>query len=245
MNCGDINELGPLWHSGELDASRQCAFDAHVAVCPDCATEIRDQWTNDARLRDAIAEEPADTRAVGRRVMRRIARERLRRWLMPAMAAAAAVVATVFLLTSQRQAPASPVFATIFADAARDHTVEIVKGAPRRWRTDAADIAALEVTQGISDSDVKALEATGYKLERAKVCRLSGTPYMHLVYTKGGREFSVFMRVRGAQPVPEAASSSGNLQLATFTRGRVQAIVVTDAPRGDCARFAHDAEAAL
>jgi anti-sigma factor RsiW len=246
MNCGDIKELSPLWHSGELEPSRHRAFDAHLAECPDCATEIRDQWTRDERLRESMAAEAAqnslEARDLERRVMDRIARERLRRWVVSGVAAAAAVAAAVFLLTAPLRAPANP---AVFADAARDHTVEVIQQTPRHWRTDPAEIAALEVAQGISDSDVKALETTGYRLERAKICRLSGTPYMHLVYAKGGREFSVYMRVRGDQPVPEAASSTGNLQLSSFARGRVQAVIVTDAPRGECERFTRDAEAAL
>ena len=246
MNCGDIEELSPLWHSGELEPSRRRAFDAHLAACPDCAAEIGGQWSNDALLRTVIAAEPAHTAELESRVLRRIAKERRRGWLLPAMAAAAAVLAVVGFLTLHRQEPVIPaIFAPVLADAARDHTVEVIAKSPRRWRTDAAEIAALEVAQGISGSDVKALDATGYKLERAKICRLGGTPYMHLVYAKAGREFSVYMRVRGDPPMPEAASTSGTLQVASFARGRVQAIVVTDAPRGDCARFAHDAEAAL
>jgi len=248
MNCGDIGELSPLWHSGELEASRQREFDAHLAECPECAAEIREQWTADVRLRESVEAEPADTRDLERRVLRLIVRERLRRWL-PApgvavgVAAAAAVVVAAVFLAAPLRAPVNP---AIFADAARDHTAEVVQKAPRRWRTDPSDIAALETAQGISDSDVRALEATGYRLERAKVCRLKGTPYMHLVYAKGGREFSVYMKVRsGAQPLPEAASTSGNLQLASFAHGRVQAVIVTDAPRGECARFTRDAEAAL
>jgi len=182
-------------------------------------------------------------------VMRQIARERMRRWLVPvfsAAAVAAALVGAVLFWTSPRHAtPIPAVFAPTLADAARDHTVEIIKQAPRRWRVDPADIAALEAAQGISDSDVKALETTGYHLQRAKVCRLSGTPYMHLVYAKGNREFSVYMKVRGSQSIPETASTAGTLQLASFARGRVQAVIVTDAPRGECAKFTRDAEAAL
>ena len=53
------------------------------------------------------------------------------------------------------------------------------------------------------------------------------------------------MRVRGDQKVRETASNSGDLQLGAFTRGRVQAVIVTDAPRGECAQFMRDAEAAL
>lgn len=242
MNCEDIDELSPLWHTGELEASPQRAFDAHIAACSRCAAEIRRQWTGDARLREAMVSEPADTRNLENRLMRQIARERLRRWLVPAGVAAAAVLAVVLFLAVPRHSPVNP---TIFADAARDHTVEVIGQSPRRWRTDSADIAALETAQGISDSDVQALAATGYRLERAKVCRLGGTPFMHLVYAKGNREFSVYMKVRGDKPLPDAASTSGNLQLASFARGRVQAVIVTDAPRGECKQFTRDAEAAL
>lgn len=246
MNCGDINKLSALWHSGELEEARQKAFDAHLASCPACTAGIREQWNNDVRLRHAIAQEPADTRDIEQGVMRRIARQRVRRrvWLrvLPAMAAAAAIVAAVLFFTAPRGTPVNP---AILSDAARDHTVEVIKQAPRRWRTEAADIAVLEKSQGISDSDVKALETTGYRLQRAKICRLGGTPYMHLVYAGNGRQFSVYMRVRGDKNVRETASNSGDLQLAAFTRGRVQAVIVTNAPRGECAQFTRDAEAAL
>ena len=243
MNCADIHELSPLWHSGELDTASQKAFDAHVAGCSGCAADLREEWSNDARLREAIAAEPADTQAIERGVMRRIARERMLRWAIPAAAIAAVLVAGI--LVRSRAAADSAVVAPVFADAARDHTNEVVNQARRRWRTDPTEVAALETSQGISGVDVKALEATGYKLQRAKVCRLGGTPYMHLVYAKGGREFSVYMKVRGNQPLPETESASGNLQLASFSHGRVQAVIVTDAPKGECAKFAHDAEGAL
>jgi hypothetical protein len=175
--------------------------------------------------------------------MRAISRERLRRWLVPGAAAAAAIAAVALYLGAHHTVvPLNPV---ILADAARDHTVEVIKQMPRRWRTDPADIALLETAQGIPAAEVKALETTGYKLERAKICRLGGTPYMHLVYGRNGREFSVYMRVRGDKAVPEAASTSGNLQLTSFARGRVQAVVVTDAPQGECAKFTRDAEDAL
>lgn len=246
MNCEDINRLSALWHSGELDAAGQKDFDAHLAGCGACAAGIREQWNNDARLREALAGEPADTREVEQRVMRQIHRERVNRlvWrrIVPGVAVAAALVAAVLVLNTQRGTPVNP---AVLADAARDHTAEVIKQAPRRWRTDTADIAVIEKAQGISDSDVKALETTGYKLQRAKICRLGGTPYVHLVYAKGAREYSVYMRVRGDRKLRETASNSGDLQLGAFTGGRVQAVIVTDAPRGECAQFMRDAEAAL
>jgi anti-sigma factor RsiW len=246
MNCGEIHELLPLWTTGELEASRRLAVGAHLHDCPDCAAELRQREAEDALLREAMAVESArdlmTARDLERRVMRRIADERSRRWLWPSVAAAAATLAAVLLLTQHHPVQANP---AVFSDAARDHTVEIVQKAARHWRTAPAELAALEDSQGISDADVKAVEATGYRLERAKICRLAGLPYMHLVYAKDGREFSVYMRATGGKPVPEADSTSGNLQLASFARGRVQAVIVTDAPRGDCLQFTRDAEAAL
>ena len=60
MNCADIHELSPLHHSGELDAGQLKAFDAHVAGCSKCDADLRDQWSNDARLRDAIVQSLGD-----------------------------------------------------------------------------------------------------------------------------------------------------------------------------------------
>jgi anti-sigma factor RsiW len=245
MNCGDIEEFAPLWHSGELDSERRGEFDAHVSGCAACAAELREQAMADERLREIVAAEPADTRAIEEQVRRRIAGgiagRKARRWAIPALAAAAALVA-VLLWRAPKAAPINPV---LVADAVRDHTAELINHAPRRWRADASEIGTIEKSQGIPDADVKALEATGYTLQRARICRLGGAPWIHLVYARDGREFSVYMRVKEDQSVPKSAESAGSLQLASFTHGHVQAVIVTDAPKGECAKFAKDAEHAL
>jgi len=247
MDCRDIHERSTLWHSGELEADQRKEFDAHVAGCRECAAELRAQWANDARLREAMAPElealSPSAHSVQNRVRRLIARERRVRLLVPALAAAAVLVVGIFVWNSHRQVTTQT--APIFAAAARDHTAEVINQAPRRWRVNAADIAAVESSQGIPDSAVRSLEATGYHLDRAKICRLGATPYVHLVYSKDGHEFSVYMKARGNQPLPDADSSSGKLELASFARGNVQAVIVTDAPHGECAKFAHQAEGAL
>jgi len=246
MNCGDIEELAPLWHARELDSERRGEFDVHVADCAACAAELREQETIDEQLRSIVAAEPADTRAIEEQVRRRITRGKIQRWAIPGLAAAAALIAVVLWRAPQpTPKPAPPINPAIVADAVRDHTAELVHRVPRRWRADASEITTIEKSQGIQDEDVKALEATGYKLQRAKICRLGGAPWIHLVYARDGREFSVYMRVKENQSVPESEASSGNLQLASFTHGRVQAVIVTDAPKGECAKFAKEAEHAL
>jgi len=248
MNCGDIEELSPLWHSGELEPARQTAFDRHVATCPDCAEVLRSQIAVDSRLRDAVlAIDPhlqPSARNIEARVTAQIAVERSRRWLFPSIAAAAAAIAAVLFLAIPR--PATKVDARVLADASRDYTADVLlQKVPRHWRTDPSEIAALEASQGVSQADVKAIEATGYRLDRAKICRVAGLPYLHLVYAKAGREFSVYMRKKSDQPLPDALSGAGTLRVASFSRGRVQAVVVTEASVADCDRFTHTAEAAL
>ncbi len=245
MNCGDIEELAPLWHSGELESERRAEFDAHVSGCAACAAELRDQEVADEQLRQIVAAEPADTRAIEEQVWRRIARAKTRRWVIPGLAAAAALTAMVLWRAPLFAPKPTPINPVIVADAVRDHTAELINHAPRRWRADASEIGTIEKSQGIQDEDVKALEATGYRLQRARICRLGGAPWIHLVYARDGREFSVYMRVKENQSVPDSAESAGSLQLASFTHGRVQAVIVTDAPKGECAKFAKEAEHAL
>ena len=251
MNCGDIHEISPLWHSGELAAGARAEFESHVSQCVDCAAELAAQQRTDVLLREAIEAHASDdavtSRELGRRVMGQIAQENRRRWLFPALATAAAVLlaaGTAFVVKS-RSVAAAPV---IFADAARDHTLEVVNKATRRWRVSVADIATIETSQGVSDHEVKAIEATGYKLQRAKICRLGGKAYIHLVYAKDGREVSVYLRSRGDQKADgndAASSTAGNLHLASFAQGQVQAVIVSDAPGADCEKFAKAAQAAL
>lgn len=38
------------------------------------------------------------------------------------------------------------------------------------------------------------LAPVGYRLEHGKLCRLDGRPFLHLVYTNGANEVSVFLR---------------------------------------------------
>jgi hypothetical protein len=83
--------------------------------------------------------------------------------------------------------------------AAQDHQREIVKGEPRRWLTGITDIDSLAQKQGVPPSAIAALATTGYRLERGRLCFLDKQIYLHLVYTAGGQEFSVYLRPRGAE----------------------------------------------
>ena len=141
------------------------------------------------------------------------------------------------------------------ADAARDHQLEVVQRQARPWIVDPAAIAALAVQQGIAGPVPLELDAS-YHLERAKVCRLDGRLYLHLVYSDGTREFSLFLRQRDGQHLTGAvrgfangrflrAASAGSEHLLSFETSRLTVMVATDQPTGAAERFAKAASAAL
>jgi anti-sigma factor RsiW len=257
MNCSDIHELAPLYVSGELDAAHAAGFDAHLKNCLSCLDEIEAQSRLDARLRQALLAEDVDVVRVNRRIRERMAAEtaqpsgvsvapRGRPWMKAAWGIAAAFVLTLagYLTLPGR-------FEKVYADAAQDHRLEVVDHGLRRWTTDPTELAALEQRLGIS-WDVPHQLAGGYHFEHGKICRLDGQLYLHLVYTDGTTEFSLFLRPRDGERLTGRisgasngrllrASSSGDEHLAAFATSHLIAVVAVDKPAGEsveCARMA-------
>jgi len=76
-----------------------------------------------------------------------------------------------------------------------------VNGEPRPWLSDLAAIDSLAEKQGVPASAISALGTTGYRLERGRLCFLKKQIFLHLVYTKNGDEFSVYLRRRSGEPI--------------------------------------------
>lgn len=234
MNCREIEEIAPLYLSGELEDDQRALFGAHLAQCRSCAAEMAGQVALDARVLDAVAEMP-DATAVQGSVRRRIARER--GWRI--VAAAAAVVFAAFLgYRALRPVPVS----RVYADAALDHRLEVMEHQPRRWRTDPMEIGKLAARYELTD--LAALAPEGYRLEHAKMCGLDGKPALHLVYTDGRREFSVFVRARAGGEKGLREVSVGSEHLAGFGTERLEA-VVAGGSGGECLEFARVVERGL
>jgi anti-sigma factor RsiW len=257
MNCSDIHELAPLYVCGELDAVHSAEFDVHLKQCSSCLDEVEAQSRLDARLRQALLAEDVDVGRVNRRIRERMAREtvhpgvvpvrpRGHRWLKAALGIAAALV---LALAGYLALPGR--FAKVYADAAQDHQLEVVEHGPRHWTTDPAELAALEQRLGISLNVPEELGG-GYHLEHGKICRLDGQLYLHLVYTDGTTEFSLFLRPRNGERLTGRisgasngrllrASDSGQEHLAAFLTSRLIAVIAVDKPAGEsveCARVA-------
>jgi anti-sigma factor RsiW len=234
MNCRDIEELAPLYLSGELEEDRKVLFNTHLAECRGCAQQMQQQSAMDERLRKALCAGLPYAGEIERSVWGRIARERSRRW-MPVTAAAVLLIAAVMgyrMLRPER----------LYADAAFDHRQEVMEHQPRRWHTDPAEIDKLAAHYELAD--VAALAPAGYRLERAKMCGIDGQPALHLVYTNGAQEVSVFVR-RGGGMEPVSAHSVGPEHLARFRTARHEAVIVTAGSSGECLQFARFAARVL
>jgi hypothetical protein len=173
---------------------------------------------SDRRLREAWFAETVETAELERAIRGRL---RPRVWLplSPMLVAAALVLIGLGLAWHFTRVPA------VLAAAERDHRIEVMEQSPRRWRTSDADVDALLARFG-------ARRAADYRLLRAKICGLDGKRVLHLVYTDGHAEYSLFLLPPHAV-LPVQAVTQGPEQIESFNGG----IAVVAASAEDCHRF--------
>jgi anti-sigma factor RsiW len=239
MNCEDLLTVAPLYLSGELDAAWLEEVRAHLEICPQCAAEMASQVSADARLRDEVLAETNDSTALNRRIHQSIM---IRRWL-PVAAGIAAMLVLGFLGSLYRT---SVGVSRTYSDAARDHHREVVEQQPRTWLSDRVALEALAAHQGLLPSAVVQLSQAGYSLQRGKLCRLDGRIYLHMVYSRDGQEFSIFLRQRG-DPFPKDVRNSdrGDEHVASFQTDLVAGMVVTSQSSEAARHLAHVAAGLL
>ncbi len=241
MNCAEVLEILPLYLSGELDADRVAVVRAHFGSCPACARELLQQTELDAHVRQGILAEELDTRSLDGRIRQQIAGGRPgRRWI--GIAAAVAVALFLTALVYRFAAGAG----SVYAAAARDHRSEVILHQHRTWLTDRSSLESLAAREGVARSAVFNVAPPGYHLDRAKFCRLAGNVFLHLVYSDGTREFSVFLRSRdAARPDGVQSVDLEPERLAVFRTEGLDGMVVTDGSIQDALKFARSAQAAL
>lgn len=192
----------------------------------------------DARLRSALTGPLPDTHHLENSVRRRIGVERSRR----AVAALAAVIVAViagYSTTVRRPPP------RLFTDAFRDHHSEVTEHKPRHWRSSDAEIAALTTRFGLPSAALDAFSPVGYRLEHAKTCGLDGHPVLHLVFSNGTAEFSLYIQPRSASPLPARTQTLGTEQLAAIQTARFDSIIVTGGSSEDCLKLAKRFQATI
>jgi hypothetical protein len=90
------------------------------------------------------------------------------------------------------------------------------------------------------------LAPAGYRLEFGKLCRLDGRIFLHLVYTRDGREFSAYLRRPDAEPLAGIhEAGAGHEYIAYFETRQLSALFVTDQSREAALSLARSAAKAL
>jgi hypothetical protein len=195
MTCTYYEQVTEAYLSGEIEGPD---WRIHLGACPECAAKLRTESDFDHLVRHAVTSERLQTRQLEAHVrsairqsaipFRRPILARMRYGIAAAVAAMVLVVATVGYARGRIERTA------ICIDAADDHQEEVVAKAPRKWRSDAKDVEALSLKM-VGDAAVPdRIVPTGYHLVGARVCLLHGKRYMHLDYSNGSNEISLFVR---------------------------------------------------
>jgi anti-sigma factor RsiW len=220
MNCNDVITQSALYLSGEIDSPE---FRAHLESCPACCREIRKQAAFDALLREGILAEEIHTDTLQRRIYQATRQATRRsRWIYAASGIAAALLIAIagYITWSNMR------IARIYSDAALDHRREVIEHQPRTW---SSDIDELVQRRGLPPS-ISQIAQAGYHFDRGKYCRLNGRGFLHLVYSKDGGEYSVFLRGAAEEPFSSAerSSDSGPEHVVSFQTEQCAAMIVTD-----------------
>lgn len=228
MNCREVLEIA------SQNAPLSAEVRRHLESCAACAQEIEHMTDVDARVREALLSEEIDTSRVEAKVRSTIAPSR--RWMGIAAGIAAALVVAI-------AAQWNVVRDRTYAAAAVDHHREVVNHERRNWLTDMVAIAELAGKRGIF---IPQLAQDGYRLQRAKLCRLNGTIYLHAIFTDAaGAEMSLFLGNGGAGDSPVRTYDSSSEHVAYFETARAKGIVVSNGSKDAAAQMAQSAERAL
>jgi hypothetical protein len=264
VNCRDIAELAPLHLTGELEALEAADFSAHLEGCPSCAEEMERQAYFDARLREIVLADDTNVTSIDRRVRLQIAADSrsgirvtrspmiARRWT----AAAIGIAAALLLFGFGYHNLFGRHLAAVYAAAATDHRLEVVEMQPRPWSSGSAQIEALGAGHGIPAPAISALASGSYHLDRAKVCMLDGRVFLHLVFSDGAQEFSVYLRQRDSSSLPGQVRETANGKslhtsdlnheyVASFETAQLTFVVVTNQSGDAALHFARFASSVL
>ena len=252
MRCNEFDELVSLYLSDELDAAHRREFAQHVAGCSTCASLLDRQVRTDDLLRSSLATLPVPTAAVRSRVSARIHAVPWWRQIFEsrrfqfAFASTLLVIATISFLRFR----SDPRAVYLFETAAADHVECVVQRMEKAgWVTDVSAAEELAI-QIVGDArPVQALAPADYTLVKARPCRLEGKAkiWLHLIYSRGAREISFFVRSRRISPASTgqlaltaklSSQRAGDLEVVGFERGAYGIIFVADVSRNEALRFA-------
>jgi anti-sigma factor RsiW len=253
MRCDEFDELVSLDLSDELGPTRRIEFERHLRGCAACTSLLERHRRVDELLRASLTATPVRAAAVQARVRERIQAEPTwrrifeLRALRPILAAAMLAIVIAILFVAH---PVTDSRAYLLETAAADHVEDITLQIEKPgWMAGEREIESMAVSWVGDARALGSFAAEGYTLVKAKPCPLEGKSemWLHLIYTRGGRDVSLFVRNRRISAAsrgqlalaPDLSSSRvGDLEVVGLQRGDYGIVLVADVSRDEARRLA-------
>lgn len=252
MNCTYSEQISDAYLSGEIEGPE---WRTHLGTCPECAAKLRAELDFDLIIKHAVNEERLHTRQLEAHVRNAIRNSSP--WKSSVMvlvrySVAATVIFATLLVATFGYAKGRMDLSATCGDAVDDHREEVIGRAPRKWKVDDKDVQAL-AQRLVGDPKVpERVAPAGYHLVGARVCVLHGKRYMHLDYSDGINQVSLFLRHRDNQRVAArvlawfhsnapAAESIEGLSVGSVQKHDVALVMVSPSPVPDVQKFVEEA----
>ena len=245
MSCSYYEQVTDAYLSGEIENPE---WRSHLNECPNCAAKLRSESDFDLVIRHAVNEERVQTRQLEAHV--RSAIRKSLPWNRPVFVmlrygVAASVVFGTLAIATFGYARARMDRTSVCVDAVDDHQEEIVGKAPRKWKSDMKAVEALSQKMTGDPAVAEHVAPAGYHLIGARICVLHGKRYMHLDYSDGSNEISLFVRRQDdektlsarvlhffASGSPDAERLDG-LTVGSVQKDKLSLVVVSSSPVAD------------
>ncbi|MBV9075813.1 MAG: hypothetical protein JOZ10_19485 [Acidobacteria bacterium] len=256
MNCPNYEQVTDAYLSGEIDGAD---WRSHLNCCPDCAAKLQAESDFDLIVKHAVNEERLQTRQLEAHVRAEIRKSR-KLWHIPTFTKmrygiAATVTFGVLGLATFGYSKGRMDHNAVCSDAADDHQEEIVAKAPKKWRSDMKQVEALSAKIVGDPSVAERVAPAGYHLIGARVCTLHDKDYMHLDFSDGSNEISLFVRRLDSPTLKsrliDLFSSDDSVErVETFSVGSAERhdlslVVVSSSPVPDVQKLVNDAASRL
>jgi anti-sigma factor RsiW len=234
MNCESVQDLLPLYLSGELTGEELAAVQHHIQACEACSQLLSADRQLDDVLRTAMLEHNPDVSAVLQRVHREMATSGWKRMLharslrfgaLAAMVVLVAVLGVSSFRTYQVQR-------TMALAAADDHYSDLVLLRHPDWAYQPQDVAWFMLKEFPQQDLLAAITPQGALFEKVRLCNLGGTQYAHFVFRTGSTETSVFLIPNGQagnnRDSIHLADAGHGLEASGFSSEHMSGVVVGD-----------------
>lgn len=232
MNCESVQDLLPLYLSGELTGEGLASVQNHVKACGACAQSLSADRQLDDVLRTAMLEHSPDVSAVLQRVHGEMAASGWKRMLHVRSLRFAALAAMVVLVAvlGVSSFRAHQVQRTIALAAADDHYSDLVLLRHPDWASQPEDVARFMLEEFPRQDLLAEITPKDAVFEKVRLCNLGGTQYAHFVFRTGPTETSVFLipngQARNRQDSIHLADAGHGLEASGFSSTYMTGVVV-------------------